>query len=195
MISLDHYLAFVGVSLLVICTPEQNTALTIRNTLLGDRSTGASTAVGVAVGQAVWTVATSGGLAVILMASGPLFAMWNLVNLRFNYGPLGGKRCKHDHRDLSAGLTRGFEELWVSFGCSREQAIALRAGNLLGDDIDHLSPNFDSRIRLPSEAAIPVGIILGPAVGRPDQVALIFGEVCDRVHTAHTGPCASVMEQ
>ena len=73
MIGLGQYLAFVGVSLLVICTPGQDTALTIRNTLLGDRRTGAATALGVSAGQATWTVATSAGLVVILTASAPLF--------------------------------------------------------------------------------------------------------------------------
>jgi len=74
LIGLEQYLAFLGVSLLVICTPGQDTALTIRNTLLGGRRGGAATAVGVSAGQAVWTVATSAGLAVILLASGPLFS-------------------------------------------------------------------------------------------------------------------------
>jgi threonine/homoserine/homoserine lactone efflux protein len=76
---LGHYLAFVGVSLLVICTPGQDTALTIRNTLLGGRRAGAATAAGVSAGQAVWTVATSAGLAVLLMASGPLFLLIRLL--------------------------------------------------------------------------------------------------------------------
>lgn len=73
MIGLGQYLAFLGVSLLVICTPGQDTALTIRNTLLGSRRTGAATALGVSAGQATWTLATSAGLAVILVASAPLF--------------------------------------------------------------------------------------------------------------------------
>ena len=73
MIGLGSYLAFLGVSLLVICTPGQDTALTIRNTLAGGRAAGVSTAVGVAAGQATWTIATSAGLAVVLMASAPLF--------------------------------------------------------------------------------------------------------------------------
>lgn len=68
-----HYFAFLGVALLVICTPGQDTALTIRNTLLGGRGAGVATAAGVSSGQAVWTVATSAGLAVVLMASAPLF--------------------------------------------------------------------------------------------------------------------------
>jgi len=73
VIGLGQYLAFLSVSLLVICTPGQDTALTIRNTLLGGRGTGSATALGVSAGQATWTVATSAGLAMILMASTPLF--------------------------------------------------------------------------------------------------------------------------
>ena len=73
MIGLASYLAFLGVSLLVICTPGQDTALTIRNTLLGGRRAGVATAAGVATGQAAWTIATSAGLAVVIAASAPLF--------------------------------------------------------------------------------------------------------------------------
>lgn len=83
MIGLGQYLAFVGISLLMICTPGQDTALTIRNTLLGDRRTGAATALGVAVGQATWTVATSAGLAVILAASAPLFLAIRLAGAAY----------------------------------------------------------------------------------------------------------------
>jgi len=71
--SAASYAAFLAVSLLVICTPGQDTALTIRNTLLGGRRSGLATAAGVSSGQAIWTLATSAGLAVILVASGPLF--------------------------------------------------------------------------------------------------------------------------
>ncbi|HKW69866.1 MAG TPA: LysE family translocator [Candidatus Dormibacteraeota bacterium] len=73
MIGFGSYLAFLGVSLLVICTPGQDTALTIRNTLLGTRRKGFATALGVSAGQATWSLATSAGLAVILAASAPLF--------------------------------------------------------------------------------------------------------------------------
>lgn len=80
---LGSYLAFLGVSLLVICTPGQDTALTIRNTLLGDRSTGVATALGVSAGQATWTLATSAGLAVVLMASAPLFMAIRLAGAAY----------------------------------------------------------------------------------------------------------------
>jgi threonine/homoserine/homoserine lactone efflux protein len=66
-------LAFLGVSAVVIVTPGQDTALTIRNTLAGGRRAGVFTALGVAAGQATWTVAAAGGIAALLRASEPLF--------------------------------------------------------------------------------------------------------------------------
>ena len=70
---LVHGLAFLGVSAIVIVTPGQDTALTIRNTLLGGRASGISTAAGVASGQAFWTIAASLGLAALVAASEPAF--------------------------------------------------------------------------------------------------------------------------
>lgn len=70
---LTQLAAFAAVSAVVICTPGQDTALTIRNTLLGGRRGGVATAAGVAAGQAVWTLAASVGLVTILSASQPLF--------------------------------------------------------------------------------------------------------------------------
>lgn len=66
-------LSFLGVSAVVIVTPGQDTALTIRNTLGGGRRDGVLTAAGVATGQLVWAVATSAGLAALLVASEPAF--------------------------------------------------------------------------------------------------------------------------
>jgi threonine/homoserine/homoserine lactone efflux protein len=65
--------AFIGVSLVVIVTPGQDTALTIRSTLSGGRRAGVATAFGVAAGQAVWALATSVGLAALIVASEPVF--------------------------------------------------------------------------------------------------------------------------
>jgi threonine/homoserine/homoserine lactone efflux protein len=64
---------FFGVSALVIVTPGQDTALTIRNTLRGGRRGGVFTALGVSTAQCVWAVATSVGLAALLVASEPVF--------------------------------------------------------------------------------------------------------------------------
>jgi threonine/homoserine/homoserine lactone efflux protein len=45
-VSAAQLAAFLGVSAVVIVTPGQDTALTIRNTLLGGRSGGIATAAG-----------------------------------------------------------------------------------------------------------------------------------------------------
>jgi threonine/homoserine/homoserine lactone efflux protein len=65
--------AFLAVAAVVIVTPGQDTALTIKNTLADGRRAGALTALGVSGGQAVWTLAASAGLAALLIASEPLF--------------------------------------------------------------------------------------------------------------------------
>lgn len=66
-------IAFVGIAALVICTPGPDTAMTIRNALLGGRPAGLATALGVSTGLAIWALATSAGLVALLIASEPLF--------------------------------------------------------------------------------------------------------------------------
>jgi threonine/homoserine/homoserine lactone efflux protein len=75
--------AFLGISALVIVTPGQDTALTIRNTLLGGRRGGVFTAMGVSSGQACWTLATSVGVAALLVASEPVFDAVKLVGASY----------------------------------------------------------------------------------------------------------------
>jgi threonine/homoserine/homoserine lactone efflux protein len=70
---LGHLAAFLGVSLVVIVTPGQDTALTIRNTLTSGRRGGVLTASGVVSGQVTWAFAASAGLSALLLASRPLF--------------------------------------------------------------------------------------------------------------------------
>jgi len=65
--------AFLGVSAIVIATPGPDTALTIRNTLMGGRRAGTFTALGVSSGQAIWTLTTAAGIAALLAASEPAF--------------------------------------------------------------------------------------------------------------------------
>jgi threonine/homoserine/homoserine lactone efflux protein len=67
------FLAFLGISILVIVTPGPDTAMTVRNTLLGGRAGGIATALGVATGQAIWALATSIGIVALLVASEPVF--------------------------------------------------------------------------------------------------------------------------
>src|SRR5512144_271028 len=65
--------AFIGISALVIVTPGQDTALTIRNTLAGGRRSGVLTALGVAAGQATWAISAAVGVTALLRASEPAF--------------------------------------------------------------------------------------------------------------------------
>jgi threonine/homoserine/homoserine lactone efflux protein len=80
---LGSLVAFVAVSAVVICTPGQDTALTIRNTLTGGRRSGIATAGGVAAGQAVWTVAASAGVVALLTASEPVFRALKLAGAAY----------------------------------------------------------------------------------------------------------------
>src|SRR6188474_2747735 len=74
---------FLAVSAVVIVTPGQDTALTIRNTLRGGRHGGVVTALGVSAGQAVWALATSIGLAALLAASEPAFLGLRLIGAAY----------------------------------------------------------------------------------------------------------------
>jgi threonine/homoserine/homoserine lactone efflux protein len=80
---LESLAAFVAVSAVVICTPGQDTALTIRNTISGGRRSGIATAAGVSLGQAVWTLAASAGLVALLSASEPAFRALKLFGAAY----------------------------------------------------------------------------------------------------------------
>jgi threonine/homoserine/homoserine lactone efflux protein len=80
---INHFLAFLGVSIVVIVTPGQDTALTIRNTLLGGRRNGLLTAFGVSAGQATWALATSAGIAAVLQKSEPAFVAVKLAGAAY----------------------------------------------------------------------------------------------------------------
>jgi threonine/homoserine/homoserine lactone efflux protein len=74
---------FLAISALVICTPGPDTALTIRNALAGGRRGGVGTALGVATGQACWTLAASAGIAALLKASQPAFVALRLLGAAY----------------------------------------------------------------------------------------------------------------
>jgi threonine/homoserine/homoserine lactone efflux protein len=83
VVVLGSLAAFLAVSAVVICTPGQDTALTIRNTLAGGRRSGVATAAGVSLGQAVWTLAASAGLVALLSASEPAFRVLKLAGAAY----------------------------------------------------------------------------------------------------------------
>jgi threonine/homoserine/homoserine lactone efflux protein len=80
---LGQLVAFLGVSAVVICVPGPDTALTVRNALAGGRRCGVATAAGVAIGQAVWTLATGVGIAELIQASEPAFQVMRAVGAAY----------------------------------------------------------------------------------------------------------------
>jgi threonine/homoserine/homoserine lactone efflux protein len=80
---MEALIAFVGVAALTITTPGPDTALTVRNALLGGRACGTATALGVSLGLAVWTITASAGIAALLVASEPAFMAVKLVGAAY----------------------------------------------------------------------------------------------------------------
>jgi threonine/homoserine/homoserine lactone efflux protein len=103
--------AFLGIAALVIVAPGPDTVLTVRNTLGGGRRGGLGTALGVVTGQAVWTVATSAGIAALLLASAPAFAALRLAGAGYLvwlgahalWGALPAGTAQGHPRDLAPG--------------------------------------------------------------------------------------------
>jgi len=67
------FLAFISISVFVIVTPGPDTALVVRNTIVGGQRGGVFTALGIVLGQAIWVFATSVGIVALLVASEPVF--------------------------------------------------------------------------------------------------------------------------
>lgn len=67
-----QFASFLSISALAIITPGPDMALVMKNALSG-RGRGVVTALGVILGQLVWVVAASAGVAAVLLASEPLF--------------------------------------------------------------------------------------------------------------------------
>ena len=108
-------IGFVLLAAVVICTPGPDTALTIRNTLLGGRANGLRTAQGVAVGQALWTLAASAGIAALVAASQPVFTAVRIagtaylvwLGLEALAAAVRGRRHEERPRGSAAGFRQG----------------------------------------------------------------------------------------
>lgn len=79
----SSFVAFLGISVLVIVTPGPDTAMTIRGVMLGGRHGGIATAAGVALGQIIWALATAAGLVAVLLASEPVFQAVKLLGAAY----------------------------------------------------------------------------------------------------------------
>jgi threonine/homoserine/homoserine lactone efflux protein len=108
-------IGFVLVAAVVICTPGPDTALTLRNTLLGGRANGLRTAQGVAVGQALWTLAASAGVTALVAASQPVFVAVRVVGaaylvwlgLQSLWAAVRGRAHEYRPRGSAAGFRQG----------------------------------------------------------------------------------------
>jgi threonine/homoserine/homoserine lactone efflux protein len=96
-----HVGAFIGIAVVVICTPGPDTALIVRNTLFGGRVNGVRTAAGVVSGIALWTLAASAGIAAVVAASRPLFDALRLAGAAYLIW-LGLTTLRGRHRAESA---------------------------------------------------------------------------------------------
>jgi threonine/homoserine/homoserine lactone efflux protein len=106
---LRELISFAGVSIVVIVTPGPDTALTIRNTLLGGRIGGVATAAGVALGQSVWTLAASAGIAALLVASEPVFVAIRALGAAYLV-LLGARALRDAATGRSSALAAGSAE-------------------------------------------------------------------------------------
>jgi threonine/homoserine/homoserine lactone efflux protein len=113
---------FVALAIVVIVTPGPDTALTIRNSLLGGRGAGVATAVGVALGQATWSLATSAGVVALLVAAEPAFAALRIAGAAYLI-VLGIQALWSAIRSHPSTSMAGFAESRVSPGSALRQGI------------------------------------------------------------------------
>jgi threonine/homoserine/homoserine lactone efflux protein len=70
-----RFLAFIGVSVVLIATPGPDTALVIRNALRGGARASTLSALGVGIGSLIWAFASVAGVAVVLEGSAATFTV------------------------------------------------------------------------------------------------------------------------
>ncbi|HEU0336266.1 MAG TPA: LysE family translocator [Gaiellaceae bacterium] len=121
-------LAFVAVSVVVIVTPGQDTALTIRNSLAGGRRGGVFTALGVATGQLAWTTAASLGVAAVLVSSEPAFDALRLAGAAYLVWLGGLSLLAAFRRQAPPAVAAGPRER-LSSGTAYRQGLVSNLGN------------------------------------------------------------------
>ena len=80
---MDRFPAFVAVAALLIVTPGPDTALTVRNAMMGGRRGGILTGAGVATGQLVWALATGLGIGALLETYQPAYVALKLAGAAY----------------------------------------------------------------------------------------------------------------
>ncbi len=152
-----HLLAFLGIAVLVIVTPGQDTALTIRNTLLRGRRGGVHTAVGVASGQALWALAAGAGMATLLRASQPAFVAIRLAGAAYliflglqSIWLMLGTQDRWESAQGGAGTA-------VREGCWRQGFVSNLSNPKMAIFFVSLLPQFSGN----GSSALPASLLLG----------------------------------
>lgn len=142
---MHHLPAFLAIATVAIVTPGPDTALTVRNTLLGGRAAGMSTAVGVISGQLVWALATSAGVATLLSASQPAFlALRTCGALYLIY--LGIQSIRAARRGGETGALRGGDKGRLALRLAWRQGLLSDLGNpKIAVLLTSLLPQFGGR--------------------------------------------------
>lgn len=116
--------AFIGISIVVIVIPGPDTLLVAKNSLLHGRAVGLETALGVAGGLLVWTIASAVGVAAVVHDSAVAFAVLKLCgavyliwlgaqSLRGNRQRAISTQANTPHR-RSESAPRGFRQGFLS---------------------------------------------------------------------------------
>jgi RhtB (resistance to homoserine/threonine) family protein len=77
------FLPFLAISILVIVMPGPDTAMVVKNALVGGRRAGIYASIGVALGLTVWTVMAAAGVAALLQASAVGFTVLKLAGAMY----------------------------------------------------------------------------------------------------------------
>lgn len=186
----ETLLAFVLVSAVVICTPGQDTAVTIRSTLAGGRRAGVATAAGITLGNVIWTIAASAGVVALLSASEPVFRAVKLAGAAYLVY-LGAQ-------SLIAALRGRRDVVEPGFGGGLPPAIAFRQGLLSNLGNPKIAVFFASLLPqfVPGGAASFVGMFaLGLLFCTLGMAWLtLYSAAVDRLRVFVVGPVRRVLD-
>ena len=151
-------LAFVGVSIAVAVVPGPDMALVARNTLLGGRSVGAATVLGIVGGLLGWSLAAAVGIAAVLAASATAFTVLKLAGAAYLIY-LGISTLRAGHDDGAGARARG--------------AITFRAAVGQG----FLSAGLNPKLGVFFLTLLPQFVVPGAPAARSLELALLFAAI------------------
>lgn len=169
---MDTYLAFIGISLLVITTPGPDTAVTIRAAMAGGLRGGVFTALGISTGLAIWALAAAAGITALLVASEPLFFALKMIGAAYLIY-LGAM-------SLWSAFRAGGWKAMVQAGASRRRVRALaayRTGLISNLSNPKIAAFFTSVFPQFVPSGAGEGAFLGPAFAHIMGLGLTFAAI------------------